>query len=447
LPSSTFLLTIVFAVFAFAIFTSSGVASAEPGNLLFKIENPGLKQDLFGSSVRSLDGNIVVGASEKEVDEIPGAGAVYVFDGKTGSLLYTINNPEPSRGDAFGRYIATTDHNILVGLKIDTVADVGDKGIIYVFDGKTGSLLYTIKNPRENEFDEWFGYHMSSVGDNIVAGSIFKDPTNGKWTGVVYVFDGKDGSLLYTITNPNKDNIDRLFSGNIASVGDNIVISAFDEDPNDAKYTNVMYVFDGATGSLLYTVENPDQSMGPTFGRAIATTDDKIIAGVPNWEADDTNAGLIYVFDSKTGSLLHTITNPSENQEDRLFGMSIGVVGDNIVTASKTAYPNNDNLSDIIYVFDIKTGSLIYTIDDPEPDIYGASNPVITIVGDNIIISHANTNSFDPVENTIYVFEGFSSTISSISYIMIAIAAVVAAISVVVIRSRLSKKHNPELIH
>jgi hypothetical protein len=148
--------------------------------------------------------------------------------------------------------------------------------------------------------------------------------------------------------------------------------------------------------------------------------------------------------------MVYTITSPRGEQEDRLFGWDVGIVGDNIVASSKAAaYPDQTNPSDIVYVFDGNTGSLLYTIDDPVPDVYDAFGPVFTDVGNNLAVSHDNTNSFDPIKNTIYVFEGTGDVLgSSISYVMIAVAAAVAALAGLAgfRKSRFSRKSNPELM-
>ncbi len=148
---------------------------AEPGDLLFTIEDSGLKRDMFRSSMDTVGDKIVVGASGKVVDGITYAGGLYVFDAKTGSLLFTIDNPEPDRGDDFGKHMITTDNNIVVGLQIEYPNDVQNKGMMYVFDGNTGSLLYTTDNPNGKVDDSWFGYRISSMGDNVMSGSNFKN--------------------------------------------------------------------------------------------------------------------------------------------------------------------------------------------------------------------------------------------------------------------------------
>ena len=171
---------------------------AEPGDLLFTIENPGLKKDMFSSSLGTINDLIIVGASAKEVDGIAFAGSLYVFDGTTGELKFTIDNPDPKRGDGFGRNMIVTDNYIVVGLYVENKSDIGHKGKIFVFDD-AGELLFTIENPNGLVYDEWFANRIGSHGDKIISGSIFQD-SEGKLIQIVHVFD-ESGNLQYTLQN------------------------------------------------------------------------------------------------------------------------------------------------------------------------------------------------------------------------------------------------------
>ncbi len=445
MKGNIFALIAASAVFGFMIFGISSVVFAESANLLFKIDNPGLTRDLFGSSVSYVDGKILVGASDKNIGDVAYAGSIYVFDGKTGSLLYTIDNPEPTLGDRFGLYVATSQNNIVASIPIDNSGDSATKGMIYVFDGKTGSLLYTIKNPREDKADEWFGRHIATIGDNIIANSIFEDPASGKSTAVIYVFDGKTGSLLHMITNPKSES-EQMFFSNIASVGNYIVTGSYDENPNDDKYTNVMLVFDGTTGSLVHTITNPEQER-EVFGRIMIGTNDKILVGTPELEVNDRFVGAIYVFDAKTGDYLYSISNP-EKDNTIFMGSDIDTFGNNIVASAQVSNLDGNDPNNVVYVFDGDTGSHLYTITDPEPNNGNELGSVITPMGENIAVSVHNQYSFVPQKNTIYVFGNTSEIAGSLSDYLIAAAIVAGAIISGVFllkRSRSTKIQNPEL--
>ncbi len=384
---------------------------AEPGDLLYTIEDSGLKKDMFRSSMDTVGNKIVVGASGKIIDGIDYAGGLYVFDDNTGSLLFTIDNPDPDRGDDFGKHMITTDNNIVVGLHIESPNDVQNKGMMYVFEGDTGSLLYTIDNPNGKVDDGWFGNRIGSMGDNVISGSHFKN-SEGKWEYEVHVFDGNTGSLLYTLNDFISDDSSG-FGYSSVFFNESIAVYAPDEDPNDDIHTNTIQVFDAKIGSFQYVIENPDPSIGH-FGKHLAEVNDNLVVGVPTYEYDDSLSGFIYVFDGQTGSLLFTIEYPEEKNTDAEFGGYLSAVGDNIALRSTSDQTDHDNflpISDVFYVFDGQTGSLLLTLDEPELKDQNSGLYISSVNSNgNLAISGMNTVEKYSEHRPVYVFEGIPNT-------------------------------------
>ena len=78
-----------------------------------------------------------------------------------------------------------------------------------------------------------------------------------------------------------------------------------------------------ALGDLIGTLRNPLANIGDNFGLAVAVDGDLAVVGVP---ADDpgglTNAGSAYVFDVTTGALVATLNNPAPAAFD-FFGRTL----------------------------------------------------------------------------------------------------------------------------
>ncbi len=221
-------------------------------------------------------------------------------------------------------------------------------GTISVVDTKTGSLLYKIESPHQNVQDDWFANHIVSVGGNIVTGSISPNTDSQKWISSVHVFDGNDGSLLYTIDNPVSDSM--FFGSGFASLGNYLAVYASDEDPNDEKHGNMVHVFDGNDGSLLYTIENPN-TYG-NFGGGLATLDDKLLVAVSDYN-DEAGPILIHSFDIENGELLYTIEHSQQlRHADTNHGMFL-IAGDSLVARS----------DDAMFVYDGNTGEMLHTED------------------------------------------------------------------------------------
>jgi hypothetical protein len=117
-----------------------------------------------------------------------GAGKVYVFSGKDGSVLQVIDGQE--RGDAFGSIVAGPGPR-------------GGTRILVGAPGATGKPLLRLTG--ENAGDG-FGIGSAEAGD--VNGDGHEDLVLGAWQyagaasagGRIYVYSGKDGTLLRTIT-------------------------------------------------------------------------------------------------------------------------------------------------------------------------------------------------------------------------------------------------------
>ena len=324
----------------------------------FADEDFELTYDIFDNPPNFFGTNIVVSSPGKSVDGIWGAGNISVIDTDTNSLLYTIHNPEPDKNSRFGRNIGISDSYILVAVHGKTIGyDDYFPAKIYVFDGKTGNLLHTIKNPNDEKSDTRFHSAFSgigAVGDTIVAGSYF-DEFDDFPTHIIHVFDGKTGSLLYTMDSPIPGSVS--FGEKFESFDGKIAVHTRDEDPNDKKSDDAIHVFDGKTGSLLYTITDPETDFAGDFGSRFIIVNDKIVVSMPMWHSDNYSSGVIHVFDGKTGSLLYTINDPRETgiNYDKTFGNYIAPAGDNIAVRS----------NEMVYVFKGNTGELLHTVDHP----------------------------------------------------------------------------------
>ncbi len=259
-----------------------------------------------------------------------------------------------SGGDVFAKDFELTydvfssSSSILVGDKLvfltpDTTSTSSiTLRTISVVDTTTGSLLYKIESPRQDIRDDWFGEHIAFVGNNIATGSVFLDPDTEKWTNLVRVFDGNTGELFYTIDNPVPENLH--FGYTLEYVENYLAIHSSGKDPND-DYGNMIHVFDGDDGSLLYTIDDPHTHRD--FGRAMAAFDDMLLVNVNDFGSDEVSE-LIYSFDIKDGKLLYTIENPRTHGD---FDGQALITNDNLVVRS----------DDAMFVYDINTGELLHT--------------------------------------------------------------------------------------
>jgi len=377
------------------------------GDQLLTINNPTPEYyDYFGYSVATTPtGDILVGAY------LDDTGTVYLFDGNDGSLLLTINNPAPAVGDGFGKSVATTPTgDLLISARYD---DTGapEAGTVYLFDGNDGSLLLTINNPEPAAYDR-FGVSVATTptGDLLIGASY--DDTGVSNAGTVYLINGTDGSLLLTINNPTPATSD-YFGYSVATTNTgNLLVGAF-LDNTGAGDTGSVYLFDGTDGSLLLTINNPTPEGGEYFGYSVATTSaGDILVGASRDVVDASYAGSVYLFDGTNGNLLLTINNPEPADFD-YFGYSVATTsaGDLLVGAKgeEEFPPFEDGSAGSAYLFDGTDGSLLLTINNPTPeagDNFGRS-VATTSAGDLLIGTLVNNTKI----GSAYLFEGISASI------------------------------------
>ncbi len=273
--------------------------------------------DSFGSSV-AIDGDAaLVGAPKKDAGA-DDSGEAYLFEASTGKLVQTFSNPNPASGDSFGSSVAINKGVALVGApKKDAGAD--DSGAAYLFDTSSGELLQTFSDPNPASGDS-FGYSVALDRDVALVGAPKKDDS-----GAAYLFEASSGKLLQAFSNPTPASGDS-FGSSVAIDEDAAVVGAPSKNAG-ASYSGEAYLFEVSTGELLQTFSNPEPASGDSFGSSVAIDGDTAIVGAPYKESEAYNSGEVYLFETSTGELLQTFSNPTPARGNQ-FGNSVAIDGD-----------------------------------------------------------------------------------------------------------------------
>lgn len=191
------------------------VFSGESGSLLYTLSSPAPQAYAnFGASLAVADPTggrsteIIVGSPGQF-----GPAHVYLFSGPSGQLLSTLSAPNPQPWSDFGASVLPVrgDNDqaaIIVGAPGETVDGNFDQGRAYVFSGIAGTLLNTLDNPDPRQFAQ-FGRSLAAMRvhgkSEIVVAAPF-EPVGGEMSaGRAYVFSGTDGVLLKSLTAINPD--------------------------------------------------------------------------------------------------------------------------------------------------------------------------------------------------------------------------------------------------
>jgi cysteine-rich repeat protein len=266
--------------------------------------------------------DVLIGGFASEADS--GHGVVHVLDTGTGVVRLTLTSPVPDRNDFFGSGIAVLGDRVVVGAPGEQRA--------YLFDGATGDLLRTLEDPSGSEqFASWFGGAVAAAGGQVwvtasriglvyrfdpdtgeLAGTIVASPSYGDGSlasaggdvlvgdpaapGEVRRYDGATGALLQTYGAPPAPGF-----GPGALAADDTVVVVGDSG------AGAVHVFDRASGAFLATIANPtpwadpDEDGSELFGRALAVVGGRIAVGDPVDRLPAGPSGSIYLFDDVAG--------------------------------------------------------------------------------------------------------------------------------------------------
>lgn len=314
------------------------VYSSKSRKLLWKAD--GAMGDRLGLDVEA--------AGDVNADGVPdvvaaGGGQAIVFSGKDGAEIRRFKSPgtlplfaTSTAGDVNGDGYA----DILAGAT--PAPGPGAKparGAAYVFSGKDGTVLLTLDGERETDN---FGAEVDGVSNGkhtlLVVGASGAGPRN---TGRVYVYTGLSQKPAFTIdADETGVALGAMFVAVAGDVNGDGVPDVYASDfQNRAKGqgTGRVYVHSGKDGSRLLTLTG--EGPGEMFGTSPSTAGDLDGDGhadfaVGAWQsaAAAISGGRIYMHSGKDGRLLGTITCRIPGDTLGFDSMGIGDVdGDGIV--------------------------------------------------------------------------------------------------------------------
>jgi outer membrane protein assembly factor BamB len=418
----------------------NGVAIGAPGDFLFRLTAPVPQAGaFFGDMVRNVDGNILISEPSRRYLPIDSLGWAYLFDGQTGQLLHTFNDPRPSSQNRFAESIVGGDGQVFIGT-------IGNPESVYVFSAATGQLLRTI--PSVTASSNNFGDSLAYDNGNLLVA----EPSFMNATGRAHLFDASTGQLLRSLPNPEPKDSD-LFAGGTSSVGfvgNKIVVGALLDDlPGDSDPSGDnpgrAWVFDRESGATLLTLENPraDNQLPPfffsdSFGRTVAAGSGMIVVGSNNESTGGPlESGTVFVFDAESGALRHTLLSPVPEFKGE-FGRAVAVTPwGGVLVGSYGESVDGLVSAGNVYLFDGATGDLLLDLANPEPKQGAAFGWSVWANEDRILVGAVAGNSAEVSgSGVVYVFEGIPEPGA---VVMAVIAAIVVMVLYQVRRSGLRK--------
>jgi FG-GAP repeat protein len=309
---------------------------------------------------------------------------LYQWDGGTADdkFGYSVSGAGDINQDGF--------YDLIVGTKYTSPGGLTEAGSAFAYSGADGSLLYRWDGRNAGDL---FGGSVSEAGDvngdgfaDVIVGAQGVDTGNILDTGSAFVYSGADGSLLHQWN--GAATLD-WFGNSVSGTGDinsdgfdDLVVGAHGADPGASSYAGSVYVYSGATGSLL---QQWNGSVGyGYFGSSVHGAGDvngdgfnDVIVGAPGvGHGTVGDAGSAFVYSGSDGTLLY-------QWDGQLTGENLGI------SVSDAGDVNRDGFDDFLigalaggksngwvgtaYVYSGMDGLLLYQWDGVLGDHFGSS--------------------------------------------------------------------------
>lgn len=305
------------------------------------LASDGALDDFFGVSV-DISGNYAIVGASLDDDNGTNSGSAYIFKltGTTWSEFDKITASDAADGDVFGSPVAISGLKAVVGASGND--DVGsNSGSAYVFNEGPSAWTEAQKLTASNAATlARFGTSLDITTDRLIVGANPGGVAQG--SAYVFFFNGSSWSeqaiLNETFGTALGYGISVAISSDNAVVGSNL-------DTLGSMATAFVYKRSGVTWSFQkkFTGAN-DSNFGIRVNLQgqfllVSATSEASITGCSG--SPVSNAGRVYVFKNSNGVWYqHLIISDPLADNGNLFGVGIGVSGNDIVIGSQTADPN-----------------------------------------------------------------------------------------------------------
>ncbi|HEY1911226.1 MAG TPA: FG-GAP-like repeat-containing protein [Vicinamibacterales bacterium] len=292
------------------------VYSTRSGALLWSVD--GHAGDQLGTGVEAAGDTNGDGVPDV-IASAPGAGKAFIYSGRDGRMLQTMT--AENKADSFGQHasgVGDINHDgyadVIVGAPANG-AHGKNAGRAYVYSGKDGRLLLTLNGGSAGD---GFGSAVAGSTSGSQSFLIVGAPAAGaKHAGRTYVYKGLSSTPAFVIdADDTGAALGAMFLSTVGDINHDGVPDIFVSDfSNGAKgpSTGRVYVHSGTDGRRLLTLTG--ETAGEGFGIGPATAGDvdgdgfdDLIVGAWQYGETAVSGGRAYLYSGKDGRLLKTYT-------------------------------------------------------------------------------------------------------------------------------------------
>ncbi len=284
------------------------------------------------------------------------------------SQVQLLQAPIPETNAKFGIRLEVDGDYAVISAEGETAsadgsASIFGAGVFYIYQnvGGTWTLVKRIESPNRGNTNNNFGRSVAISGDNIVVGESGYDVVGGPEIGTAYVYNKDTGGTnnwglvkQLDISTPRPY---IRFGSAVGIDGDNVVVGAYEDDALGALTNDygAVYVYNKDTGGTnnwgeVKKLVAPTQGIDDEFGERVAISGDYIVVGAHKEDEDVNemnnlfNSGSVYFFKRDVGGannwgLVNKVTASVRGDEDE-FGSAVAI--DGCTTIIGCAYNKTD---------------------------------------------------------------------------------------------------------
>lgn len=322
---------------------------------------------------------------------------------------------KPRQSHDFGGAVAYHQGDVLVtniaGRSSST--DVTRDGVGYLYDVETGQLKTVFENAT-NPLVTDFGRVATLTGEYALIAAPESDRQRSQVAldrGSVSIFAIDSGAGVGVLESPYPDS-STTFGTSVAAHGNTVAVGApgnlsmvSDGDTTENR-AGFVHIYDLNTKALRQSFNLPGANRALRFGAAVALQGDTLLIGAPEDYRSKNVQGAVFLIDLKTGDLLYSVENPDPGWL-RSFGAQVAIDGNRIMVSAQASFDHLEAL-DTVFVFDLTSGDMLHRFENPDPVMfdYGFGD-AIDLHGDIAAIGapHSIQEGNGPQLGAVFIYE------------------------------------------
>jgi hypothetical protein len=300
------------------------------------VSSDGQPNDLFGDAIAFSGNTALIGAYGATINDNFAQGAVYVFTYAGGAWTQTqkIALDDGQMNDNFGYSIGLSGTTAVIGADGATVGTNDFQGAVYVFDGSSGTWTRTQRlTAADGGIGDIFGYSVALDGDRAMIGAY----GNNGYQGAVYAFGRSNGTWAQTQKLLAGDGASNTYFGYATALsGSILLVGAWGANPGGNDMQGSAYVFTEANGLWTQTQQlgASDGLPHDKFGHSVALQGTTALIGADGW-SNSSAQGAVYAFDGSSGTFVEAQRFvASDGAPSYQFGLPVTLDGDTALVGS-----------------------------------------------------------------------------------------------------------------